>query len=90
MTNPEIRSTILNAFQPGGAIEIPSRFAGRRDDIRELADALLTDGMCPVIYGEKGLGKSSLANQIERIALGDVEQCFEAVISCETVHFGST
>lgn len=73
MTNPEIRSTILNAFQPGGAIEIPSRFAGRRDDIRELADALLTDGMCPVIYGEKGLGKSSLANQIERIALGDVE-----------------
>lgn len=73
MIDPETRSILRNAFQPGGAISLPNRFAGRKSYIKDLTDALDTDGMCPVVFGEKGLGKSSLANQLERISLGDVE-----------------
>ena len=67
------RHVVLNAFRPGAEIYLPSQFAGRRDLIATLTDALHIEGMCPIIYGDRGLGKSSLATQIERIAVGDVE-----------------
>ena len=51
----------------------PRAFAGRKKHVLNLVDELLTEGSCPVIYGDRGLGKSSLAAQLERIALGDVE-----------------
>lgn len=69
----EQRNKILNAFRPGAAIDQPAQFAGRKDEMEVLVDTLHTEGACPVIYGERGLGKTSLALQIERIALGDTE-----------------
>ncbi len=67
------RHVILNAFKPNSEVELPAGFAGRKDQIRQLTDALLTDRSCPVIYGDRGLGKNSLALQLARIALGDTE-----------------
>jgi hypothetical protein len=67
------RQTVLNAFRPNGELENPGTFAGRRDLILDLTDSLQKEGSCPVIYGERGLGKSSLALQAARIALGDTE-----------------
>jgi Cdc6-like AAA superfamily ATPase len=49
----------------------PSLFAGRASQIQQIARALQSRGSCPVIYGDRGLGKSSLALQAARIALGD-------------------
>lgn len=66
-------SRLINAFRPGAEIDLPSLFAGRSTEITRLVDALHSDGACPVIYGGRGLGKSSLAVQLQRIALGDVE-----------------
>lgn len=51
----------------------PSLFAGRSEQIEEIARALHSAGACPIIYGDRGLGKSSLALQGIRIALGDRE-----------------
>ncbi len=65
------RSKILNAFTPNSEVEEPLSFAGRKDLVLNLTDSLLAHGSCPVIYGERGLGKTSLALQIARIALGD-------------------
>lgn len=68
------RSTnLLNAFRPGAEIEDPALFAGRAAQIEELARALHTEKACPIIYGDRGLGKSSLALQGRRIATGDCE-----------------
>lgn len=61
----------MNAFLPASGVEDPQRFAGRKEEVRELADALLTNGSVPLIYGHRGLGKSSLAFQFSRIAQGD-------------------
>ncbi len=73
MLADEERHHVLNAFRPGLAIDTPAKFAGRKHVIEQLTDALHVDGSTPVIYGERGLGKTSVAHQIERIALGDVE-----------------
>lgn len=75
------RSTLLNAFMPASEIEDPHRFAGRRTQIRDLSDALHVVGSIPLILGQRGLGKSSLAVQMSRIAQGDVELLSELGLS---------
>lgn len=67
------RSDVVNAFQPAAEIEDPLRFAGREIEVRQLANALQVHGSVPLIYGDRGLGKSSLALQTSRIAQGDTE-----------------
>lgn len=52
-------------------IEDPDAFAGRIEQVLELTDSLKTDGTVPLIYGGRGLGKTSLAVQMARISLGD-------------------
>lgn len=65
------RAAILNAFTPAHEVTDPARFAGRISQMRELADALRVEGSVPIIYGDRGLGKSSAAVQVQLIALGD-------------------
>jgi hypothetical protein len=65
------RALVLNAFSPAQELDEPSRFAGRRAQILALADALQTKGSVPLIFGDRGLGKSSLAVQGQLIAMGD-------------------
>ena len=48
-------------------------FAGRARQIADLTDALHLMGSTPLIYGARGLGKTSLAFQMMRIAQGAVE-----------------
>src|SRR6185312_8608949 len=73
MTAKPERSTVLNAFSPSVEISEPARFAGRAELVRRLIDVLHTDGLSAIVFGDRGIGKSSLAAQIERIALGDTE-----------------
>ena len=67
------RSIILNTFKPNSEILNPNAFAGRVKEIKKLTNSLYVDNSCPMIFGDKGLGKTSLAAQVARIALGDVE-----------------
>lgn len=54
-------------------VDDPDRFAGRERQVRALTDALHIEGSVPLIYGHRGLGKSSLALQLMRIAMGDIQ-----------------
>jgi len=47
------------------------RFAGRDEELQRLSDALSSDGVQIVAYGNRGVGKSSLARQLEALAGGD-------------------
>lgn len=67
------RSDLINAFVPSSSMDDPSRFSGRAEEVKQLADAVRADGTVPLIYGQRGLGKSSIAVQLSRIAQGDPE-----------------
>lgn len=67
------RSVLMNAFRPAAELDDPERFAGRSKQVRELADSLHAVGSTPLIYGDRGLGKSSLALQLRLIAMGNTE-----------------
>ena len=59
------------AFTPADEVQDPDRFAGRVGELRLLSDALHSPGAHIVLYGKRGIGKSSLARQLERLASGD-------------------
>lgn len=49
------------AFTPFAPIELPDFFAGRRDIIERVEDELRSPGRQVAIFGERGVGKTSLA-----------------------------
>jgi len=49
-------------FSVGAPINEKELFAGRQDQIRKLIDAVLQRGRHAIIYGERGVGKTSLVN----------------------------
>src|SRR4051794_6281517 len=55
------------AFSPHSPIRRPDFFLGRIDQIRAATDAITTSGLHVVIYGERGVGKTSLANILTEV-----------------------
>lgn len=62
---------INTAFTPSHEIIDPNRFFGRYNEIKQSLISLSTPGSLIAIYGLRGLGKSSLGQQIKKIAEGD-------------------
>lgn len=76
MINPEIGFT-------SDVIKDPNRFVGRTDLLRNCIRALNTPLGLIGIYGKRGVGKSSLARQIQQIAVGNLQTIKNAGISHE-------
>jgi Cdc6-like AAA superfamily ATPase len=49
-------------FRPSAPINEKDLFAGRTDQVRRVIDAIFQEGQHVVLYGERGVGKTSLAN----------------------------
>jgi hypothetical protein len=62
---------IQHAFSPAHEITDPQMFVGRKDEIRSALLALQNPGGFLALYGQRGVGKSSLARQIQLIAEGN-------------------
>jgi Cdc6-like AAA superfamily ATPase len=58
----ELEGKVRGAFSPHSPINHPDFFSGRIDQIRAATDAISAPGLHVVIYGERGVGKTSLAN----------------------------
>jgi AAA domain len=58
---PQLRSNILESFTPGPPINEVEMFAGRQAVIQRLQDIVIERGRNAIIYGERGVGKTSLA-----------------------------
>lgn len=70
MTQPTL-AEIENAFQPAREVDDAERFAGRRAAVSDAYYALIGEGTNIAIVGNRGIGKTSLARQVVRIASGD-------------------
>ena len=60
-----------NAFTPAKEVQDIDRFAGRAATLDSLAAALQSDGAQIVLYGQRGIGKSSLSRVLTQIAVND-------------------
>jgi len=70
MADKPTLAEIENAFLPAKEISDPERFAGRRQEVENLAYALISEGTNIAIIGNRGIGKSSLARQLINFATG--------------------
>lgn len=62
--DPEIRSRLLqlgDVFTPSAPIDDQDLFAGRNHELFSVVEAMQSAGQHAVIYGERGVGKTSLA-----------------------------
>lgn len=59
-----LRMTSVNLFKPKAPIDDEKLFAGRIEQLRDVLDAVYEDGGHAVIFGERGVGKTSLAKII--------------------------
>lgn len=58
----EQRELLSNAFRPHAPIEDPSSFVGRTSELDRVREAISSPGLHVVVFGERGCGKTSLAN----------------------------
>jgi AAA domain len=57
-----LRAEILETFTPGPPINEVAQFAGRKETIQRLQDVTAERARHAIIFGERGVGKTSLAN----------------------------
>ena len=58
----QAEAALNSAFSPHAPINAASLFRGRIDQIRDVVDVMTAAGLHAVIYGDRGVGKTSLAN----------------------------
>ena len=61
----DLAARAATVFQPRTPITTKELFAGRWEELMEVVDAVNQPGLHAVIYGERGVGKTSLANVVE-------------------------
>ncbi|WP_170593563.1 nSTAND1 domain-containing NTPase [Ruegeria arenilitoris] len=66
-------SEIENAFQPAKEIDDATKFSGRKEAFENSFFGLMSNGSNLAIVGNRGIGKTSLARQIQTLALGNNE-----------------
>lgn len=60
----QLSARAAKVFQPRTPITTQELFSGRWNELTTIADAVNQAGLHVVIYGERGVGKTSLANVV--------------------------
>lgn len=73
------------AFQPAAPIDHLDLFAGRETKIQDVISAVTQTGMHVGLYGERGVGKTSLARVLEAIFKNPNLPSYEGIyVNCQT------
>jgi hypothetical protein len=70
---PDVQALTLQAgsvFTPGAPIQEMDLFAGRRKQVERVIEAISQRGCHAILYGEQGVGKTSLSNMISGFLAG--------------------
>jgi Cdc6-like AAA superfamily ATPase len=71
-------------FSPTAPIDERSLFAGRNEQVRKLVDAINQKGQHAILFGERGVGKTSLANVLASFLSGG-SALFSPRVNCDTL-----
>jgi Cdc6-like AAA superfamily ATPase len=78
------RQTLGRVFTPAAPVSRREAFSGRFDQINAIIEAVMEPGRHVVLYGERGVGKTSLANILSDLLIGegDARRNFALRITC--------
>lgn len=77
------RFEVMELFSPGAPIDENELFAGRSDQISQLIEAVLQRGQHAIVYGERGVGKTSLARTFSVRLIRPTKSLSSVVINCD-------
>ncbi len=77
----DYRHALQQNFSPGAPVRAKDLFAGRISQLRSVLEAIEARGRHTVIYGERGVGKTSLANIVAAVA---AEDALVAKVNCDS------
>lgn len=87
LTDEERQDLALEAgrvFTPSAPIDERSLFAGRDPEIRLVVDAVNRKGQHVILFGERGVGKTSLANVLSEFLTHPGSQLLAPRITCDS------
>lgn len=80
----ELDLKATKVFTPSSPVNKANIFAGRLNIYRKVIDTILSPGQHAILYGERGVGKTSLANVIaERLGTKDSKTILAPRINCD-------
>src|SRR5215213_516371 len=87
----KLSARIARVFTPSAPVDEARLFAGRFDQVREIINTVAQRGQHAIIYGERGVGKTSLANVLSDLLpdMGGVDW-HTVIVNCHaTTSFSS-
>lgn len=82
LNQQELIARSSEVFSPAAPINRRDLFAGRLEQLQRVFDAINTRGQHAVIFGERGVGKTSLANIVQELLSGQMHPGFTAKVNC--------
>ena len=79
-----LRQEIIGSFTPGQPINEADLFAGRSEQIQQLQDTASEPGKHGLVYGERGVGKTSIANIFYRDLNTELRPVLAVRVNCDT------
>lgn len=79
-----LRIEVLETFTPGPAINEVAQFAGRKAVIQRLQDIAIERARHAMIFGERGVGKTSLANVFYKDLNSDTKEIREISVDADS------
>lgn len=77
-----LRNEINEAFSPGAPIKVLTELSGRQEQRQRLSDIMLRAGEHAIIFGERGVGKTSLARTFHATLNTATRRVQECPINC--------
>ena len=73
----------MDIFSPGAPIDDLNLLAGRSKQIDQIIDTVMQRGQHGILYGERGVGKSSLANTFSTKLIGPTRSLTSIAVNCD-------
>jgi Cdc6-like AAA superfamily ATPase len=88
MADPEAHARMAlqagKVFTPAAPVDKHALFAGRKDQLRKVVDTVVQRGRHAIIFGERGVGKTSLANVLEDTLQAPGGEVITAHVNCDS------
>lgn len=82
MTEQVLGVSLRRVFTPASPVEDPDLFQGRQREVDRLTDALTVRGQHAIAFGERGVGKTSLANHVAMVFQDSAPDALSVRIPC--------
>src|SRR3989442_2618329 len=80
-----IRSGVRDHFTPHKPINSEKLFFGRQAEVQRLLECMTTPGLHALLFGERGVGKSSLANITLHLLLSKLAKGKSLLVRCDSL-----